>query len=109
MLPTTGDAVPQRDLSKVFVVHGHDDGARHAMARFLEKIELEAIILQEQPDQGLTIIENFESYSHAGRYWRGGLGTVTSIPRPAERDFRTRLFRREAGQRASVSSAEGRC
>jgi hypothetical protein len=117
--PESTQATPKPDLSKVFVVHGHDDGARHAMARFLEKIELEAIILQEQPDQGLTIIEKFETYAnqsgiccrspHAGRYWRGGLGTVTSIPRPAERDFRTRLFCWQAGQGASVSSAEGRC
>ena len=48
---------------KVFVVHGHDEGAHQAMARFLEKIELEAIILQERPDQGFTIIEKFESYA----------------------------------------------
>jgi predicted nucleotide-binding protein len=53
-----------RDLSKVFVVHGHDHGARDAVARFLEKIDLEAIILQEQPDQGLTIIEKFETYAN---------------------------------------------
>jgi predicted nucleotide-binding protein len=48
---------------KVFVVHGHDEAAREAMARFLEKIELEAIILHEQPDKGLTIIEKFEEYA----------------------------------------------
>jgi predicted nucleotide-binding protein len=48
---------------KVFVVHGHDEAAREAMARFLEKIELKAIILQEQPDQGFTIIEKFETYA----------------------------------------------
>jgi predicted nucleotide-binding protein len=48
---------------KVFVVHGHDDGARETVARFLEKIELKAIILQEQPSQGLTIIEKFESHA----------------------------------------------
>lgn len=56
---------PTSELSrhKVFVVHGHDDAAREAMARFLEKIELEAIILHEQPDQGLTIIEKFEAYA----------------------------------------------
>jgi len=53
-----------RDLSKVFVVHGHDDGARQAVARFLERIELEAIILSEQPDQGRTIIEKFETYAN---------------------------------------------
>ena len=34
------------------------------MARFLEKIEPEAIILQEQADQGLTIIEKFEAYAN---------------------------------------------
>ncbi len=49
--------------SKVFVVHGHDKGAKDAVARFLEKIELQAVILQEEPDQGLTIIEKFESYA----------------------------------------------
>ena len=48
------------DRSKVFVVHGHDDVARLAVARFLEQIGLEAIILSEQPDQGRTIIEKFE-------------------------------------------------
>ena len=59
------DASARPKLSrKVFVVHGHDVAAREAMARFLEKIELEAIILHEQPDQGLTIIEKFESYAN---------------------------------------------
>jgi predicted nucleotide-binding protein len=53
------DAV--RDLSKVFVVHGHDDAALQGVARFLERIELTAIILREQPDQGRTIIEKFEA------------------------------------------------
>jgi predicted nucleotide-binding protein len=52
-----------RSPRKVFVVHGHDEAAREAMARFLEKIELEAVILLEQPDQGLTIIEKFETHA----------------------------------------------
>jgi len=55
-----GTALPR---NKVFVVHGHDEGAKHAVARFLEQIQLEAIILQEQPGQGLTIIEKFERYA----------------------------------------------
>ena len=46
--------------NKVFVVHGHDDAAKERLARFLERIELEAVILHEQPDQGRTIIEKFE-------------------------------------------------
>lgn len=41
------------------MVHGHDDAAKHELARFLEKVELEAIILHEQPNQGRTIIEKF--------------------------------------------------
>jgi predicted nucleotide-binding protein len=61
--PPAGHTAPPRDLSKVFVVHGHDGGAREAVARFLEQVELQAIILQEQPDQGLTIIEKFETYA----------------------------------------------
>lgn len=49
---------------KVFVVHGHDHGAKDAVARFLDKLELKAIILQEQPDRGMTIIEKFEAYAN---------------------------------------------
>ena len=48
------------DSSKVFVVHGHDEAALQAVARFLEKLRLKAIIRREQPDQGRTIIEKFE-------------------------------------------------
>jgi predicted nucleotide-binding protein len=48
-----------QDSSKVFVVHGHDEGAREGVARFLEKIGLEAIILREQPNRGRTVIEKF--------------------------------------------------
>lgn len=50
-----------REGSKVFVVHGHDEAARLAVASFLQKIGLEAITLQEQPDQSRTIIEKFEA------------------------------------------------
>ncbi|ONF95174.1 TIR domain-containing protein [Sphingomonas jeddahensis] len=51
-------------LSKrVFVVHGHDEGARETVARYLEKIGLEAIILHEQANQGRTIIEKIEAHS----------------------------------------------
>ncbi|WP_454863300.1 TIR domain-containing protein [Pseudomonas hormoni] len=46
--------------NRVFVVHGHDEAALQGLARFLEKLGLEAIILKEQPNQGRTIIEKFE-------------------------------------------------
>jgi len=49
--------------NKVFIVHGHDDEAKQDMARTLEKVGFEAIILHEQPDAGRTIIEKFENYA----------------------------------------------
>ncbi len=45
---------------EVFVVHGHDGEAKESVARFLEKLGLDVIILHEQPNQGRTIIEKFE-------------------------------------------------
>jgi predicted nucleotide-binding protein len=47
-------------LRKVFVVHGHDEAALQTVARFLEHLNLETIVLREQPDQGRTIIEKFQ-------------------------------------------------
>ena len=46
---------------KVFIVHGHDEGALQSLARFLEKLKLEVIILKEQPNRGRTIIEKYEA------------------------------------------------
>ena len=51
---------------KTFVVHGHNEGARESVARFLEKLELEPIILHEQANRGRTIIEKFEDHADAG-------------------------------------------
>ncbi|MES2764669.1 MAG: nucleotide-binding protein [Bacteroidota bacterium] len=48
---------------KVFIVHGHDEAMKESVARFLEKLDVEAIILHEQPDKGRTIIEKFEDQS----------------------------------------------
>jgi len=48
---------------KVFIVHGHDAEMKQAVARSLEKLELEPIILHEQPNKGRTIIEKFEDCS----------------------------------------------
>jgi predicted nucleotide-binding protein len=51
---------------KVFVVHGHDEGIREAVARFLEKIGFEAVILHEKANQGRTVIEKVEAHSDVG-------------------------------------------
>jgi predicted nucleotide-binding protein/uncharacterized protein YjbI with pentapeptide repeats len=43
----------------VFIVHGHDEASREAVARFLEKIGIEVIILHERPNKGRTIVTKF--------------------------------------------------
>lgn len=54
------------DEKKVFIVHGHDAEAKLEVARFIEKLGLEPIILHEQVSDGLTIIEKIERYSNVG-------------------------------------------
>jgi predicted nucleotide-binding protein len=48
---------------RVFIAHGHDEAAKQTVARFLEHVALQPIILHEQPDAGRTIIEKFETES----------------------------------------------
>ncbi|MDN5566007.1 MAG: nucleotide-binding protein [Psychrobacter sp.] len=54
------------DSSKVFIVHGHDNEAKTEVARFIERLGLEAIILHEQINSGATIIEKLEKYTDVG-------------------------------------------
>lgn len=61
-------AVPQPAESavvnrRVFVVHGRDEGLKQSVARFIDTIELKAIVLEEQPGLGRTIIEKFEDHA----------------------------------------------
>jgi predicted nucleotide-binding protein len=48
---------------KVFVVHGHDNAAKETVARFLERLNLEPVILHEKPNEGRTVIEKFEHHA----------------------------------------------
>lgn len=48
---------------KIFIVHGHDNEVKLEVARFIEKIGLEPIILHEQVNSGMTVIEKIEKYS----------------------------------------------
>lgn len=47
----------------VFLVHGHDNGLRETVARFLESLGLKPIILHEPANQGRTIIEKFVDHA----------------------------------------------
>lgn len=57
---------PTPATNKIFVVHGHDDGLKSEVARFLERLKLEPIILHERPSEGNTVIEKLEKYSDVG-------------------------------------------
>lgn len=52
-----------KDSKKVFVVHGHDEGMKLKVLRFLDKLGLEGIVLHEQASESKTIIEKIEQYS----------------------------------------------
>jgi predicted nucleotide-binding protein len=58
-----GAAVASRE---VFIVHGRREGPREAVARLIEKLRLNPIILHEQASEGRTIIEKFEGHSEVG-------------------------------------------
>jgi predicted nucleotide-binding protein len=59
------DTVAQ-ESNRVFVVHGHDKEMKQAVARTVERLGLEAVILHEKPSRGQTIIEKIERYSDVG-------------------------------------------
>jgi predicted nucleotide-binding protein len=48
---------------RIFVVHGHDDGTKETVARYLTQLGVQPIILHEQPNQGRTVIEKFEAHA----------------------------------------------
>lgn len=64
--PSTEPVLEKSWSKKVFIVHGHDEGARESVARFLEKIGFVPIILHEQANKGRTVIEKVEANSDVG-------------------------------------------
>lgn len=58
---TTAKSTNKKD---VFIVHGHNEELKEKVARTLEKLKLNPIILHEQSDEGQTIIEKFEKNSN---------------------------------------------
>ena len=54
----------QKMGNAVFVIHGRDTGRKDTVVRFLkEDLNLQTVVLQEEPDEGLTVIEKFEHYA----------------------------------------------
>lgn len=56
------DTAPVGD--RVFIVHGHNDALKLAVARFVERVHgTPPVILHEQADRGQTIIQKFEHHA----------------------------------------------
>jgi predicted nucleotide-binding protein len=66
-------ALPKNN--SVFLVHGHDEGTKQAVARFLEKLGITPVILQEQINKGMTVLEKFEVYAA-----RAGFAVILMTP-----------------------------
>lgn len=64
-MPTSTSGTP-RSTDRVFVVHGHDHALLQQCARFLEKLDLQPVLLFEQPGKSQTIIEKLEANSNVG-------------------------------------------
>lgn len=56
-----GDLNYMNSHPAIFIVHGHDDALKSDIARTIEKLGFEAVILHEQANKGKTIIEKLES------------------------------------------------
>jgi predicted nucleotide-binding protein len=65
-MPAKPEVTSPAKVRKVFIVHGHDSAAREAVARFVERIGFQAVILAEQANQGRTIIEKVEAHGDVG-------------------------------------------
>ena len=49
--------------NNVFIVHGHNEKMKLSVARTIEKLKFNPIIVHEQPNKGKTIIEKFTDNS----------------------------------------------
>jgi predicted nucleotide-binding protein len=67
--PAVGRVVEDSRGDGIFLVHGHDEAAKQTVARFLDLATKPGVtILDEQPDEGRTIIEKFEQHAAKAGY-----------------------------------------
>lgn len=52
-----------KGYTKVFVVYGHDEGAKNHLEAMLRRWGLEPLILDQLPSEGQTLIEKLETYT----------------------------------------------
>ena len=59
-----GQSSPNFD--RVFVVHGHNEALKEAIARFVMQMGLEPVILHEQASVGMTVLEKLDANANVG-------------------------------------------
>lgn len=57
-----------KESNEIFIVHGKDELLKTKVARFIESLDLKAVILHEQANEGKTIIEKLETSALKARY-----------------------------------------
>lgn len=63
--------------NKVFVVYGHDEGAKSQLEAMLRRWGLDPLILDQLPSEGQTIIEKLENYTDKEKV---GFGVILATP-----------------------------
>lgn len=75
---------PERPPDKVLIVHGRNEAAKEGIARFLTKLGLEVVLMDEQAARGRTLIEKLEACSSAAfavvLMTRDDIGALASEP-----------------------------
>lgn len=64
----SGNHTITNSKSSIFIIHGHDNEMKSEVARYIEKLKLTPIILQEHINDGDTIIEKFERLSNKASF-----------------------------------------
>lgn len=63
-----GKKTNQINSNRIFIVHGHNNEMKETVARAVQNLDFEAVILHEMPNQGRTVIEKFTDHSEEVQY-----------------------------------------
>lgn len=61
---TKKNSTSKGNKKDILIVHGHNEELKEKVARTIEKLKLNPIILHEQSNEGQTVIEKFEKHSN---------------------------------------------
>lgn len=84
--PPTSELSSEEPSTRVFIVHGHDDGRKYELESYLQKlVEEPPVILHQEPNGGRVLVEKLEETSATVGY-AVVLLTGDDLGRPKELD-----------------------